>query len=222
MSDFKHFKYEWFDPYGPFAPLYLINRLRLSFLKELKLKKVKKIIDIGCGAGISTNKLPDYFPSANITGLDASENAIKLAQDYSKIYSLNTNFIHQSALSTIKSKYDLILCFELIEHLDNPEKLIENIAKTISKKGTFVISTLDRSIISYFQNILVAEDILGLIEPGTHDFKKFLRPSEVITMSEQYGFKVKQISGIHIDPVTFEATLSTEQFANYIIAFEKY
>ena len=221
MSDFNHFKYEWFDPYGPFAPLYLINDLRLSFLRSLGIDSPKNIIDIGCGAGIATNKLPGLYPNAEITGLDASANAIHLASTYADMYDINTKFIHQSALDPISKKHELVLCFELIEHLDHPESLIENCANATMKDGTFVISTLDRSLISFIQNILIAEDLLGLIEPGTHDFMQFLRPSEVIELAEKHGFKLTHMSGIEIDPITFEASLSNDQFANYIIAFKK-
>ena len=221
MSDFNHFKYEWFDPYGPFAPLYLINDLRLSFLRSLGIDTPNNIIDIGCGAGIATNKLPSLYPRAEITGLDASANAIQLATAYADIYDIKTNFINQSALDPINNQYDLVLCFELIEHLDHPESLIENCANTTMQNGTFVISTLDRSLISFIQNILIAEDLLGLIEPGTHDFTQFLRPSEVIELAEKHGLKLTHMSGIEIDPITFEASLSNDQFANYIIAFKK-
>ena len=185
MSDFSHFKYEWFDPYGPFAPLYLINEARLSFVRCLEIATPDNIIDIGCGAGIATNKLPELFPEANITGLDASLNAVRLASTYADIYSINTQFIQQSALDSISEKHDLVLCFELIEHLEHPESLIENCAKTTAKNGTFVLSTLDRTLISFIQNILIAEDLLGLIDPGTHDFTQFLRPSEVIKLAEK-------------------------------------
>lgn len=220
MSDFDHFKYEWFDPYGPFAPLYLINDLRLNFLKSLKIK-TNKIIDIGCGAGIATNKLPSLFPDANITGLDASYNAILLAKKYADIFGINTNFIHQSALDPIKTKYDLILCFELIEHLDDPSQLINNMSKALKKNGTLVISTLDRSLMSFIQNIFIAEDVLGIIEPGTHDINQFIRPNELIKIAENHNLKTISMSGFEINPITFESSLSQTQFANYIVAFKK-
>lgn len=221
MSDFNHFKYEWFDPYGPFAPLYMINDLRLNFLKTLYLNNTTNIIDVGCGAGIATNKLPELFPKASIFGLDASKNAIQLASHYATTFDINTKFIHQSALSPIQGSYDLVTCFELIEHLDTPETLVQNLVNTLNKDGTLVLSTLDRSLISFIQNILIAEDLLGIIEPGTHDINHFLRPSELIEMVTSHGLTLVKMSGFEINPLNFEASLSQTQFSNYIVAFKK-
>lgn len=222
MSDFNQYKYEWFDPYGPFAPLYMINDLRLEFIRQLKLKDIKKIIDVGCGAGIATNKMPELFPDAQISGLDASNNAVKLATHYAKTFNIKTQFICQSALSPIKGKYDLVACFELIEHLDDPKALVENLVSTLKKNSILIISTLDRSIVSFIQNILIAEDLLGIIEPGTHDINQFLRPSELIKLVESCGLSLVQMSGFEINPINFETSLSQTQFANYIVAFKKY
>jgi 2-polyprenyl-6-hydroxyphenyl methylase/3-demethylubiquinone-9 3-methyltransferase len=221
MSDFNHFKYEWFDPYGPFAPLYHINEARLAFLKKLNFKTNTTMLDIGCGAGIATNKLHTYFPSADIYGLDASKNAIQLAKQYAQLYATGAQFIHQSALSPIEKKFDVILCFELIEHLDSPEALIDNCCRSLNKNGIFVLSTLDRSMISFIQNILLAEDLLDIIEPGTHDFNQFLRPSEINTLVSKHNLNLFSMSGLYIDPLTYEVSLNDNHFANYIMAFRK-
>lgn len=221
MSDFKTFKHEWFDPYGPFAPLYLINQPRLNFLVDLCKAPPQSLMDVGCGAGILTQRLPEYFPKANIFGLDESDHAIQLATMHAEIFNLDIKYQTRSALKPFDQKYDLISCLELIEHLDDPSQLIENCANHLNSQGYLVISTLDRSFRSLLQNIIIAEDLLNIVPPGTHDYRQFLKPSEICEMAREYGLKPIDMTGIVINPLTYEANLSNDSLANYIIGFQK-
>lgn len=222
MSGFNHFRYEWFDPYGPFAPLHHINGTRLAFvLDQLPTESAVQCLDVGCGAGIFTAAFAKKAANAQVTGIDASKHAIDLAQQYAQLHQLNIHYKQQRAETLTHESIDFMTCLELIEHVDDPNQLVAQLTQCLKPQGQLILSTLNRTWSSFIKNILVAEDVLGVIPPGTHDFRQFIKPHELVSSCQAAGLKLKAMAGIVIDPMSYQAQLSQTNFDNYIMAFER-
>lgn len=221
MSDFDSFSYEWQDPYGPFATLHKINPYRIEYLESIaKLKKNQKVLDCGCGGGIFTFALHKAHPELKITGVDSAKTAITDAKAYAKGMGIDINFIHQSALKPYPEKYDVIVCFELIEHLEQPEKLIEMMAHHLKPTGKLIVSTIDKTLTSFLQSIIAAEYLVNAVPRGTHSYQQFIRPDELISLCEKHDLQAIDIKGLHIDPITYKMSITENTQSNYFASFE--
>lgn len=223
MSGFDHFRYEWFDPYGPFAPLHHINATRLAFvMDQLPTNQASMdCLDVGCGAGIFTTAFAKKVKTAHVSGIDASEHAIALAKAYAELCRINIHYMQKKAEALSNSQYDFITCLELIEHVDHPQTLVAQLMANLKPNGQIIFSTLNRTWSSFIKNIFLAEDVLGIIPAGTHDFRQFIKPHELASWCHHAGLTLKSMSGIVIDPITYQAQLSQSNFDNYIMAFER-
>ena len=228
IQKFSKLAEEWWDVNGKFKPLHMFNPIRIEYIteniiKHFKIRKDKtdylegiKILDIGCGGGLISEPLARL--GAKVTGIDASEKNISIAQLHSKKNSLNINYINTSPekLNDIE-KYDIILNLEVVEHVDNVGLYIRSCYKLLKKNGLMFTATLNRSLTSYLKAIIGAEYILRWLPIGTHDWNKFIKPEELETYLSQEKFLTVDIKGLNFNPLLNKWKKSKDLSVNYII-----
>ena len=214
---FKQLSDEWWNENGKFKILHQIKRHRMTYiLDQINNRNIKnlKILDVGCGGGIICEPLARL--GAKVTGIDFAPNNIKVAKFHSKKNKLNINYIYKDIeKSKLDEKFDIILMFEVLEHLDNWKKTIKNIKKNLNKDGIVIISTINRNLISKLFAINIAENILNWIPKGTHDYNKLIKPEELKIILTKENFHFNNIKGLVFDPLNREWKLSKNYMINY-------
>ena len=228
IQKFSKLADEWWDVNGKFKPLHMFNPIRIEYIienikKYFKIKKNKadfleglNILDIGCGGGLISEPMSRL--GANVTGIDASEKNINIAQLHAKKSGLQINYINASPeeLNEVE-KFDVILNLEIIEHVDNVNLYIKSCSKLLKKKGLMFTATLNRSFISYVKAIIGAEYILRWLPIGTHDWNKFLKPEELENFLSHEKFSTVDIKGLKFNPFFNKWKKSNDLSVNYII-----
>ena len=214
---FNQLSDEWWNENGKFKILHQIKSHRMSYiLDQINNRNIRnlKILDVGCGGGIICEPLARL--GAKVTGIDFAPNNIIAAKIHSKKNKLKINYINKDIeKSKLDEKFDIILMFEVLEHLDNWKKTIKNIKKNLNKNGLIIISTINRNLLSKLFAINIAENILHWIPKGTHDYNKLIKPEELkkILLKEKFNFK--NIKGLVFDPLNMEWRLSKNYMINY-------
>ena len=214
---FNQLSDEWWNENGKFKILHQIKTHRMTYiLDQINNRDIKKlkILDVGCGGGIICEPLARL--GAQVTGLDFSPNNIKAAKLHSIKNKLKINYINKDIeKSKLDEKFDLILMFEVLEHLDNWQKTIKKIKKNLNKNGLIIISTINRNLLSKLFAISMAENILKWIPKGTHDYNKLIKPEELKKILLKEKFHFKNIKGLVYDPLNREWKLSKNYMINY-------
>ena len=214
---FNQLSDEWWNENGKFKILHQIKSHRMTYiLDQIKNKNIKnlKVLDVGCGGGIICEPLARL--GAKVTGIDFAPNNIIAAKIHSKKNKLKINYINKDIeKSELDEKFDIILMFEVLEHLDNWKKTIKNIKKNLNKNGLIIISTINRNLLSKLFAINIAENILHWIPKGTHDYNKLIKPEELkkILLKEKFNFN--NIKGLVFNPLNREWKLSKNYMINY-------
>ena len=220
LNKFAQHAKSWWDPDGPLKTLHDINGTRLEFIQQFGDLKNKKILDVGCGAGILSEALAKA--GAEVTGIDAEHSLIQAAKSHAKKNHVNLNY-QCSPIEDFESQpFDIIVCMELLEHVSKPELVLEHCQRLIKPQGLLFLSTLSRTLKAYLTAILGAEYILGILPKQTHDYKQFIKPSELCAMARSYDFQLQQMQGLHYNPVTRQASLYKDVSVNYLAAFKLY
>ena len=207
-SEFDHFtnlSNEWWDQNGKFKILHNLTPVRIKYIKKivtLKNNNNLEILDLGCGGGLLSEPLCRL--GAKVTGIDFIKNNIKIAKQHAKQSNLEINYICQNLYNlNLKKKFDVILLLEVIEHLDNWQKLIKKLDKLLKPKGKLIISTINRNLISKFFALFLAENILRWVPKDTHEYKKLVKPSELIYFLEKNNYNLIDLTGLVFNPLTF-------------------
>ena len=214
---FNQLSDEWWNENGKFKILHQIKSHRMSYiLDQINNRNIRnlKILDVGCGGGIICEPLARL--GAKVTGIDFAPNNIIAAKIHSKKNKLKINYINKDIeKSKLDEKFDIILMFEVLEHLDNWKKTIKNIKKNLNKNGLVIISTINRNLLSKLFAIDIAENILHWIPKGTHDYNKLIKPEELkkILLKEKFNFN--NIKGLVFNPLNREWKLSKNYMINY-------
>ena len=187
---------------------YILEQINNRDIKNLK------ILDIGCGGGIICEPLARL--GAKVTGIDFAPNNIKAAKIHSKKNKLKIKYIYKDIeKSKLDEKFDLILMFEVLEHLDNWKKTIKNIKKNLNHNGIIIISTINRNYLSKLFAINIAENILNWVPKGTHDYNKLIKPEELKKTLSKENLQFNNIKGLVFDPFNMEWKLSKNYVINY-------
>ena len=214
---FNQLSDEWWNENGKFKILHQIKSHRMTYiLDQINNRKIKnlKILDVGCGGGIICEPLARL--GAKVTGIDFAPNNINAAKIHSKKNKLKIKYISKDIeKSKLDEKFDLILMFEVLEHLDNWKKTIKNIKKNLNKNGMIIISTINRNLLSKLFAINIAENILHWIPKGTHDYNKLIKPEELKKTLSKENFHFTDIKGLVFDPLNGEWKLSKNYMINY-------
>ncbi|PIR32086.1 MAG: bifunctional 3-demethylubiquinol 3-O-methyltransferase/2-polyprenyl-6-hydroxyphenol methylase [Alphaproteobacteria bacterium CG11_big_fil_rev_8_21_14_0_20_44_7] len=228
VEKFSRIADEWWDEKGKFRPLHLLNPLRIKYIRDnaiahFKLKdnlqplKGLKILDIGCGGGLLS--VPMARLGADVTGVDASEKNIKVAQTYADREDIKINFVHGN-VENLKGEFDIILNMEVVEHVADVELFLKSCANLLKPKGMMFLATINRTPKSYLFAIIGAEYILRILPKGTHDWKKFLKPSEVNRVLEN-DLQLEEVVGVSFNPVNENFKLTGDTNINYMMKFVK-
>ncbi len=232
IEKFSRLAKDWWNPNGKFKPLHIWNPVRINFIKKklikhfntdpekhLPLKNIN-ILDVGCGGGLLCEPLKRL--GANITGLDASKNNIEVAKLHSKEMNLDIEYIH-SAPENFKSKnkFDVILNMEIVEHVANVDLFIKNCSELIKENGIMFVTTINRNLKSYLFAIIGAEYVLRWLPIGTHDWNKFITPSELEIIVNKKNFITDEVFGMKFNPLTRKWYTSSDTTVNYVATFIK-
>ena len=231
IEKFSRIAEEWWDPHGKFKPLHKFNPIRISYIKEsiinsFKLKeKAKplekvKILDIGCGGGLLSEPMSRL--GADVMGIDASDKNIEVAKFHARKDNLNIKYLCASPekLNT-SEKFDVILNMEIVEHVKDIDFFLQSCSKLLRKNGIMFVATINRTLKSYFFAIIGAEYILRWLPIGTHEWEKFVKPSELVKILKKYDLKSDSLDGMKFNLLKDEWKVSKDKSVNYIGRFIK-
>jgi len=219
LNKFNLLANEWWDPKGKCRPLHELNPTRLQFIGDRCRLAQKRILDIGCGGGILSESMAAQ--GALVTGIDASSQVLEVAKLHAEMSGRTgtLNYIETTAEDYAElhpASFDVITCLELLEHVPDPRSIIEACAKLIKPKGHLFFSTLNRTPKAYLFAVLGAEYALNLLPRGTHEFEKFIKPSELDEWLRNASLSLKELSGLDYNPFTHTSTLTEDVSINYL------
>ena len=218
IDKFSRLAHKWWDKTSEFKPLHDINPLRVNWIDERVQLAGKKVLDVGCGGGILSESMAQR--GATVMGIDMGEAPLAVAQLHQLESGVNVEYRQVTAedlAEEMPGQFDVVTCLEMLEHVPDPSSVIRACYKMVKPGGQVFFSTINRNPKSYLFAILGAEYILKLIPRGTHDFKKFIRPSELGAWSRQAGLSVKDIIGLTYNPLTKHYKLAADVDVNYMI-----
>jgi len=222
LDKFSALAHRWWDPTSEFKPLHAINPLRLDWIQKHIPIAGKKVLDVGCGGGILTEAMARAGATAK--GVDLSEKALKVADLHGLESGVKVEYEYISAEDLAlkePEQYDVVTCMEMLEHVPEPLSIIKACAQLVKPGGRVFFSTLNRNPKSYLFAIIGAEYILNLLPKGTHDYKKFIKPSELGEYVREAGFEMNEIIGLSYNPITQVYSLGRDTDVNYLIACTK-
>lgn len=214
---------EWWVENGAFKALHSFNLIRIKFLTDAissysnKTLKSQKILDVGCGGGIFCEPLARL--GANVTGIDTNKKAIQSANNHVESQNLKIKYLNTN-LAGINNgeKFDIITCMEVLEHVDDVSTILQGIKKKLKKNGLFIGSTINKTLISYFTAIFLAENVLNLVPKGTHEWKKFIKPSYLKKNLIIENFSHIRFKGLFYNPLFNSWKFINNQSVNYIFS----
>ena len=211
---------EWWDVNGKFKPLHQMNPVRIGYIKN-KIGELKdaRILDIGCGGGLLAEPLARL--GAKVTGIDASEKNITIAKLHAEKENLSIDYQFTTAETLRTEKFDAVTALEIIEHVDNVPQFIAACSALVKPDGLLFISTLNRTAKSYLGAIVGAEMVLRWLPRGTHDWKKFMKPAEIIGEAEKQNLTLLTIDGFSFSPLSQQWKITRDVSMNYILVFKK-
>lgn len=218
VQKFADLAHKWWDKNSEFKPLHEINPLRLSFIENIASLKGKKVLDVGCGGGILSEAM--YFKGAEVTGIDLGEKALSIAKLHQLESGAKVDYQHiavESLADKLPQNFDVITCMEMLEHVPDPSAIVAACAKLVKPNGWVFFSTINRNPKAYLQAVIGAEYILNMLPKGTHDYSKFIKPSELSTWVRDVGLNVESIGGISYNPLTTIYRLSDDVSVNYMM-----
>lgn len=213
----------WWDPSGELWTLHRVNPLRIQFIKELADIQGKRIVDVGCGGGILSEALARE--GAEVLGIDLSAELLDIAELHALEQGVDkVRYKRISAEELAESEpesFDLVTCMEMLEHVPRPASVVAACARLVRPGGKVFFSTLNRNLKSFVMAIIGAEYVLHLIPKGTHEYEKFIRPSELAAWARAVDLEPLAIRGIEYNPISKRFRLSRDIDVNYLMAFEK-
>ncbi len=218
LEKFSALAHRWWDPGSEFKPLHQINPLRLDWIDGLAPLAGKSALDIGCGGGILAEAMARR--GARVTGIDLSEKALKVAQLHlleSKIAVAYEAISAEDLAARSPGAYDVVTCMELLEHVPDPASTVRACARLARPGGHVFFSTINRNLKSYLFAVIGAEYLLRLLPRGTHDYARFVRPSELARHCRDSGLAVRGIVGMTYNPFSRSYALGSDADVNYLV-----
>jgi 2-polyprenyl-6-hydroxyphenyl methylase/3-demethylubiquinone-9 3-methyltransferase len=219
IGKFDQLASRWWDPNSEFRPLHEINPLRLDWINEQVPIAGKKIIDVGCGGGILAESMAAR--GASVTGIDMAPTPLQVAKLHLLESGQQVEYLQITAenmAETHSGQFDIVTCMEMLEHVPDPASVVHACAKLVKPGGMVFMSTINRNPKSFAMAIVGAEYVLKLLPKGTHEYGKFIRPSELTAWSRAAGLETSDITGMHYNPITRSYTLGPGVDVNYLLS----
>ncbi len=208
----------WWDVNSEFKPLHDINPLRLDFINQRSPLQGKKVLDVGCGGGILSESMA--IKGAQVTGIDMAQAPLDVARLHAVESGIKVQYSQSTAESLANSmpqQWDIVTCMEMLEHVPEPKSVVRACAELVRPGGSVYFSTLNRNPKSFLFAIVAAEYLLNLLPRGTHQYEKFIKPSELSEWAEQSDLELKDIIGVHFNPLIARYHLGVGVDVNYIM-----
>ncbi len=224
VEKFASLAARWWDKDSEFKPLHDINPLRLNYIKEQCGGSLigKRILDVGCGGGILCESFA--LEGAEVVGIDLAEAGLEVAKLHLLESGLNVNYQKITAEEFAESNaetFDIVTCMEMLEHVPEPSSIIKSCSKLAKPQGKVFFSTINRNPKSYFFAIVGAEYVLNLLPKGTHNYEKFIRPSEIDRWARRNNLSINSIIGMTYNPITKRYKLEKDVSVNYLTHYQK-
>ena len=223
IKKFDELAHKWWDTDGEFRALHDINQLRLDFILQRCNLTSGPAIDVGCGGGILTESLAKISPT-NVTGIDLANKALEVAKLHAQISGVEVDYIATSA-EDLSIEYDrhfeTLSCMEMLEHVPSIEASIDSCAKLVKPGGNLFFSTINRTPKAYLYLIIGAEYVLNILPRGTHEFDRFIKPSELAACLRKSRLEIVEMAGMQYDPFRRTCILNSDLSTNYIVHARK-
>jgi 2-polyprenyl-6-hydroxyphenyl methylase/3-demethylubiquinone-9 3-methyltransferase len=214
LEKFSALAHRWWDPEGEFRPLHDINPLRLEWIAGHAELAGATVLDVGCGGGILAEAMARR--GARVTGIDLSDKALRVAQLHLQESKLDIRY-EKSSVEDYAGEFDIVTCMELLEHVPQPASMVAACARLARPGGRVFFSTINRNPKSYLFAVVGAEYVLGLLPKGTHDYRRFIKPSELSRWSRTAGLRVEEMTGMTYNPITRRYRLGSDCDVNYLL-----
>jgi len=218
IEKFDSLAHRWWDPAGEFKPLHDINPLRLAWIERHLPLAGSRVLDVGCGGGILAESMARG--GAQVTGIDLSEKALRVAQMHLGISKLEISYQRaeiEAFAAAHAGEFDAVTCMELLEHVPQPAGMVAACARLVRAGGQVFFSTINRNAKAYLFAVVGAEYVLGLLPKGTHDYQRFIRPSELARWSRDANLRVEEMIGMTYNPLTQRYSLGADCDVNYLV-----
>lgn len=218
VNKFAELAHQWWDTQGVFKPLHQLNPLRLNYIDSRALLSGKQVLDVGCGGGILSESMAQR--GAQVTGIDLAEKSLQVAQ----LHALEANVQLDYRCVTVEElaqekpqTFDVVTCMEMLEHVPDPASVVRACAALVKPGGHVFFSTLNRNAKAYLMAVVGAEYLLNLLPRGTHDYSKFIKPSELAAWMRQTGLELQHQTGVTYNPLNKQYSLTTDTSVNYML-----
>ncbi|MEQ6291679.1 bifunctional 2-polyprenyl-6-hydroxyphenol methylase/3-demethylubiquinol 3-O-methyltransferase UbiG [Vogesella sp. GCM10023246] len=222
LDKFSQIAHKWWDKDSEFKPLHEINPLRLGFIDDFAAIDGKTVLDVGCGGGILAESMA--AKGASVTGIDLAKKSLKVAQLHSLESGVSVSYrclpVEELAAEAPAS-FDVVTCMEMLEHVPDPLSVVRACAELVKPGGWVFFSTLNRNAKAYLLAVVGAEYVLNMLPRGTHDYKRFLKPSELARMARGAGLELVQVKGMGYNPLTHIYSLNDDTDVNYLLAMRR-
>lgn len=222
IRKFEALAARWWDPNSEFRPLHEINPLRLNYMTRQVNLAEKKVLDIGCGGGILAEAMARQ--GASVTAIDLAEASLSVARLHQLESQLEIDYRNQSAESLAAEapqSFDVVTCLEMLEHVPDPAQVVQACHDLVRPGGTVFFSTINRNPKSYLFAIIGAEYILNLLPRGTHDYARFIKPSELAAWARQAGLSLEDQIGMGYNPLSKRYFLEKSVDVNYLACYRR-
>jgi len=223
LAKFSELAHRWWDVNSEFRPLHQINPLRLDWIQTLAPLMGKQVLDVGCGGGILSDAMARA--GAHVTGIDLATKPLKVAQLHAlETQTPNVSYREVSAEALAAEKpasFDVVTCMEMLEHVPDPASVVRACATLVKPGGWVFFSTLNRNPQSFLFAIVGAEYVLNLLPKGTHEYAKFIRPSELAGFCREAGLQTQASRGLQYNPLTQRYWLDANTRVNYMLATQR-
>jgi 2-polyprenyl-6-hydroxyphenyl methylase/3-demethylubiquinone-9 3-methyltransferase len=222
LEKFSQLAHKWWDPNSEFRPLHEINPLRLGYIDRLAGLSGKTALDVGCGGGILSESMAAL--EAKVTGIDLADKSLQVARLHLLESGLQVEY-RKVAVEALAAEqpacYDVVTCMEMLEHVPDPAAVVASCARLVKPGGHVFFSTINRNPKAYLFAVIGAEYLLKLLPRGTHDFAKFIKPSELAQWCRDADLKVSDITGMSYNPVNKSYTLGRDTSVNYLVCCQR-
>jgi len=220
LAKFGDLAHRWWDADGEFRPLHQINPLRLDWIDQQARLAAKQVLDIGCGGGILAESMAQR--GAQVLGIDLSTKPLRVAQLHaleSGVANLRYREVAAEALAEESpAVFDVVTCMEMLEHVPEPASVVQACARLVKPGGWVFFSTINRNAMAWLQAVVAAEHVLKLLPKGTHEYQRFIRPSELTRWCRQTGLSPQDFRGMAYNPLTQRYSLNADTSVNYLLS----